>query len=100
MFGIHWKCYSQLGGMHLTRVLSLHVIFKMTNASTLWVYPSVQLSKQTSLLVYLMDSGSKKKLTEISYTSTYKERQSLCKIRATIMAFRGMNPDEPEFKIS
>ena len=51
----------------------------MTNASTLWVYPSVQLSKQT--LVYLIDSGSKKKRTEISYTSTYKERQSLCKIR-------------------
>ena len=84
----------------MTRVLSLHVnvIFKMTFASTLWVYPSVQLSKQT--LVYLLDSGSKKKLTEISFTSTYKERQSLCKIRATIMAFKRMNPDEPEFKIS
>ena len=84
----------------MTRVLSLHVIFKMTFASTLWVYPSVQLSKQTFLLVYLIDSGNKKKLTEISYTSTYKERQSLCKIRAAVMAFKGMNPDEPQFRIS
>ena len=84
----------------MTRVLSLHVIFKMTFASTLWVYPSVQLSKQTFLLVYLIDSGSKKKLTEISYISIYKERQILCKIRGTVMAFRRMNPDEPEFRIS
>ena len=55
----------------------------------------VQLSKQTFLLVYLIDSGSKKKLTEISYTSTYKE-----KAKERLWHLGGMNPDEPEFRIS
>ena len=56
MFGDHWKkCWSQSRGMPLKRVIAICDIQNDNDINIIGL--SVQLSKQTFLLIYLIDFG-------------------------------------------